>query len=131
MLSKADAKIESSKKAILATVNKGRAIDSRETFCSTIDQIGKQVYGWQKSFDMCNDNQIFKIADTKLQSIITKYNDWFMRFLKDDGVSPETKLKIQGVPSTMDLFREKNKATASPVPSQLHSNNQGCGSHKP
>ncbi|WP_018900051.1 reverse transcriptase domain-containing protein [Rhizobium sp. 2MFCol3.1] len=94
--------LSDSKSAIRATLKSGKPLNSKNSRTSTLDSIGKRIYGWQKAFSFCTNDQPFKQLDEFVSKQILDYEASIARMLNagDQG----TRMKALGIPSTHAMF---------------------------
>ncbi|OCP01814.1 MULTISPECIES: reverse transcriptase domain-containing protein [unclassified Ensifer] len=95
--------LASSRKEVHIAMKKGGRIGPKVTYSATLETVGKKVFGWQKSFDFCSEEQPFKSIDKFVYDEIENYGRYIARMLRK--ADQETKMMVLGVPSTLHLFR--------------------------
>ncbi|WP_147405604.1 hypothetical protein [Paracoccus yeei] len=94
--------LAASKAAIKGALTKGTSLNSKHSQSATLDSLGKCIYGWQKSFDFCNQRQPFEHLDDYVAKQVADYYGVIVRQL--GRADHRVKAMILGVPSTADMF---------------------------
>ncbi|RDW13782.1 reverse transcriptase domain-containing protein [Paracoccus thiocyanatus] len=94
--------LAASKAAIKGALTKGTSLNSKHSQSATLDSLGKRIYGWQKSFDFCNQRQPFEHLDDYVAKQVADYYGVIVRQL--GRADHRVKAMILGVPSTADMF---------------------------
>ena len=94
--------LSASKAAISAYLAKGNKLDPKAARSAVLQTTGKRLYGWQRSFAFCTDEQEFKKLDADIAKCVSDYDGWVCR--KTRNVDMRKMLEVLGVPSTERLF---------------------------
>ncbi len=106
-------KLSESKIAIRAFITSGKPLNSKQSRTSTLDVIGKRLFGWEKAFSFCTDPQPFAQLDRFIVSQIHDYEAAVFRLLS--RAAPETQAIVLGIPATLELFEhDRKKRSGSP-----------------
>ena len=90
-----------SRSAIKKLVEGGADFDANKSQSATLDKLGRQIYGWQKSFSFCNQEQPFRHLDAHIASHINSYHEFVVRKLR--GVDPAIKARALGIQQTHQM----------------------------
>jgi hypothetical protein len=104
------AALSASKAAINESVRHGRPLDVRMSQSATLQAIGRKIFGWQRSFAFTTDASPFKALDQFVADQVADYEAFIHRKLQ--GLSPNMKMTIFGIPSTAELHGEGRQALA-------------------
>ncbi|WP_051076841.1 reverse transcriptase domain-containing protein [Henriciella marina] len=90
--------LNSSRKAIDALVKGDPNFDPRKSRSATLDNLGRRLFGWQKSFSFCTDVQTFRHLDDDTSNLVGRYDHIIKRLLT--SASSATRMRALGIPST-------------------------------
>lgn len=90
--------ISKSKSSISKYMKQNIDLNPHHSESSTIQSIGKKLFGWQKSFSFCTDSTTFAQLDKDMQRKISDYRNWVHKKCK--FVSAERQMLIYGIPQT-------------------------------
>lgn len=115
LLKKLDTKISLSKRDIKKIYEGELVGGSRHSFAETLYTLGKQVYGWQKSFSFCNDVPAFEKLDDKISKKIEQYTHFWNRMKsahKADRHKMALSLGVSGTARLLagDIEKRKGKS---------------------
>lgn len=99
--------ISDSKSAIKETLRTGKPLPLRLSRTATLDAIGKKIYGWQKAFAFCTDEQPFKAFDDFASKQIADYEAAVGRLLLSHN--QQTRMMVLGIPSMQGMFHTGRK----------------------
>lgn len=105
LLDKIDKKISRSKREIKTICVEKKIGTSKHNFSETLYVIGKQVYGWQKSFSFCNDIPAYENLDNNIRKKISDFTHYFDRIKRQNKISNSQLLDSLGISSTTSLQR--------------------------
>lgn len=94
--------LATSKAAIKEALVKGKPLNSKHSHSATLDAIGKRMYGWQKSFDFCNQRQPFEHLDNHISEMVVNYHGGIVRLL--GSADYRVRAMMLGVPATSAMF---------------------------
>lgn len=94
--------LSTSKSAIKEALAKGCTLNPNHSQSTTLDALGRRVYGWQKSFGFCNQRQPFEHLDDHISKEVSDYHGFIVRQV--GKADPKTKAMVLGVPSTAAMF---------------------------
>ena len=108
--------MSASKKGINELLSKGTPLDSKLSKSTILHDLGKKIYGWQKSFAFCTDSQAFRRLDSDIVLRVSNYEGWIHN--KTRSLLAEERMQIIGIPSTEKLFetdtgRGRSRVTSS------------------
>ncbi|WP_084418078.1 reverse transcriptase domain-containing protein [Henriciella litoralis] len=101
MKSEAREMLNSSRKAIDTFVKGDPNFDPRKSRSATLDNLGRRLFGWQKSFSFCTDAQTFRHLDDDISRQVGRYDRITQRLLVAAPAS--TRMRALGIPSTASL----------------------------
>jgi len=93
--------LSSSKEAINKSLNSGKVLEPIMSQSSTLQTISKKIYGWQKSFSFCTDDQPFRQLDEYIARQLNDYDSYIRRKL--DGQPLSAKAMVMGVLCTANM----------------------------
>lgn len=102
--------LAASKTAIKKVLTSGTPLNSKHSQSATLESLGKRIYGWQKSFDFCNQRQPFEHLDDYVARLVANYHGAIVRQL--GKADPRVKAMILGIPSTADIFDDTREKVA-------------------
>ncbi|SFI65451.1 Retron-type reverse transcriptase [Bosea sp. OK403] len=94
--------LSASKSAINDALKTGKRLDSRMSQSAVLHQLGDKIYGWQKSFAFCNEDQPFRHVDDQITNHVSGYQGFISRKLAD--IDTPRQMMILGIPATSTLF---------------------------
>lgn len=94
--------LSESKSAIKSIRNGRNGFKSKFSKSSTLDRIGKKIYGWQKSIAFSTEEQPFKDLDNKISEMILRYDYEVARIISK--FDPTSKCEALGIPNTHKMF---------------------------
>jgi len=94
--------ISESKSAIKLFLSGKKELNPRLSRTATLDSIAKKIYGWQKAFSFCTDENPFRSLDEATSRLVLDYGEIVDRMIAKQN--PTTKMKVIGIPSTHDMF---------------------------
>ncbi len=101
-------RLSNSKKAISQLVKGAENFDPKMARSAVLDRIGRKVFGWQKSFAFCTDQQPFRAFDEKVADAVHNYDAIISRLISNTPAI--TRMRALGIPSTEQMFlAERNK----------------------
>jgi hypothetical protein len=104
--------LSASKAAISESVRRARPLDIRMSQSATLQALGRKIYGWQRSFAFTTDTSPFMALDQFVADQVGDYEGFIHRKLQ--GLSPNMRMTIFGIPSTADLHGDVQQSHARP-----------------
>ena len=106
-----DQVISGSKKAILRLLKKGTPIDPKLSRSAVLHNLGKKIYGWQKSFSFCSNSQEFRKLDTVISKKVSNYEKWIQS--RTSRYSNAQLMQILGIPNTENMYLKDQSKNAN------------------
>jgi RNA-directed DNA polymerase len=94
--------ISESKAQIKDATSTNKELPAKFSQSGTLDRLGKKIYGWQKSFAFCTDEQPFRLLDEYISKQVVDYVGFISRVLSKRD--QRTQAMILGIPSTQKMF---------------------------
>jgi hypothetical protein len=99
--------LSDSKSAIKEALRTKKSLHQKLSRTGTLDSIGKKIYGWQKAFAFCTDDQPFEQLDDFVGKQISDYEAILGRML---GTADQTtRMMVVGIPSMQAMFLVERK----------------------
>ncbi|TBC94953.1 hypothetical protein ELH26_13395 [Rhizobium leguminosarum] len=99
--------LSDSKSAIKEALRTKKSLHQKLSRTGTLDSIGKKIYGWQKAFAFCTDDQPFEQLDDFVGKQISDYEAILGRML--GTADRTTRMLVVGIPSMQAMFLVERK----------------------